>query len=201
MFYLVDHWMTEVMIRHICESVWGRIKYLLVVCWESKKTNQIAGVGTVRLASQSQGSPPPYPPPPLHIPIVDILGQFPPPQKLYKNKKPPKSIKWMLLDACNGKEKFLRRSVSLTVSIRFLVRQSKYASHSYNFRLEYSCETVWRHIIWHIILWQFAHYSATNFFLRHSQLIKCLIVKRAVKGNFSFNFFLSSIYLTVVYFC
>ena len=75
-----------------------------------------------------------------------------------------------VLDACNGKEKlgFLRRSVSLTVSIRFLVRQSKYASHSYNFRLEYSCETVWRHIIWHIILWQFHHYSATNFFLRHS---------------------------------
>ena len=167
-----------------------------------KNVNQIAGVCWNTQISITIARIPFHPPPLLHS-ISQLLIFWPnsPPQKLYKNKKPPKSIKWMLLDACNGKEKFLRRSVSLTVSIRFLVRQSKYASHSYNFRLEYSCETVWRHIIWHIILWQFAHYSATNFFLRHSQLIKCLIVKTAVKGNFSFNFFLSSIYLTVVYFC
>ena len=60
-----------------------------MVCWESKKTNQIAGVGTVRLASQSQGSPPPYPPPPLHIPIVDILGQFVP-RIVFEEKKTEK---------------------------------------------------------------------------------------------------------------
>ena len=63
------------------------------MCWESKKTNQIAGVGTVRLASQSQGSPPPYPPPPLHIPIVDILGQFVPRIVFEENKTEKFSVK------------------------------------------------------------------------------------------------------------